>query len=73
MSNHNLEGYDFHHRDSHSLAGIIGLYEKTSLTANCRDDMTNSTDDFETICVEISNNKDKTTVGLAYRHPNSIS
>jgi len=33
--------------------------------------MTNSTDDFETIWVEISNNKNKLMVGVVYRHPNS--
>jgi len=32
--------------------------------------MTNSTDDFETIWVEISNNKDKIMLGVVYRHPN---
>jgi len=64
VSNHNLEGYDFYHRDSRTLAGGVGLYVKSSLTANCRDDMTNSTDDFETIWVEISNNKDKIMVGV---------
>ena len=37
VSNHNLEGYDFYHRDSHTLAGGVGLYVKSSLTANCRD------------------------------------
>ena len=64
VSNHNLEGYDFYHRDSHTLAGGVGLYVKSSLTANCRDNMTNSTDDFETIWVEISNNKDEVMVGV---------
>ena len=64
MSNHNLEGYYFYHRDSHTLAGRVGLYVNSSLAANCRDDMTNSTDDFETIWVEISNNKDKVMVGV---------
>ena len=53
------------------IAYNVGLYVKTSLNANCRDDMTNSTDDFETIWVEISNNKDKLMVGVVYRHPNS--
>jgi len=33
--------------------------------------MTNSTDDFETIWVEISTNKDDVMVGVVYRHPNS--
>jgi len=36
MSNHDLEGYDFYHRDSHSLAGGVDLYVKTSLTAICK-------------------------------------
>jgi len=58
MSNHNLEGYDFYHCGSHTLACGVGLYVKTSLNANCRDDMTNSTDDFETIWFAISNTKD---------------
>ena len=43
--NHNLEGYDFYHHDSHTPVGGVGLYVKSSLTANYRDDMTNSTDD----------------------------
>ena len=71
VSNHILEGYDFYHCDSHTLAGGVGLYVKSSLTANYRDDMTNSTDDFETIWVEISNNEDKLMVGVVCRHPNS--
>jgi len=71
VSNHNLEGYDFYQRDSHTLAGGVGVYVKSSLTANYRDDMTNSTDDFETIWVEISNHKDKLMVGVVYRYPNS--
>jgi len=66
VSNHNLEGYDFYHRDPHTLAGGVGLHAKGSLTANYRDDMTNSTDDFETIWVETSNNKDKLMVGVVY-------
>ena len=64
MSNHKLEAYDFYHRDSHTLAGGVGLYIKTYLTANWRDDMENSTDDFETIWVETNNNKDKIMVGV---------
>jgi len=35
--------------------------------------MSNSTDEFETIWVEISNNKDKIMVGVVYRHPNRNS
>ena len=71
VSNDNLEGYDFYHRDSHPLAGGVGLYVKSSLTANCRDDKSNLTDEFETIWVEISNSKDKVMEGEVYRHPNS--
>jgi len=54
-----------------TLTGGVDLYIKTSLTANCRNDMTSSMDNFETVWVEISSNRDKIMVGVAYRHPNN--
>jgi len=50
MFNQDLEGMlsSFYHCDSHTLVGGVGLYIKIFLTANCRDDMTNYMDEFET-------------------------
>jgi len=49
----------------------VGLFIKTSPTAKCRKDMTTSTDEFETIWVEIDNNKYKIMIGVIYPHSNS--
>jgi len=40
------------------LAGGVGLFIKTFLTTNCRDDMTTSMYEFKIIWVEIINNEE---------------
>jgi len=52
------------------FAGRLGLFTKTFLGANCKNDMATSTDEFETIWVEISK-KDQSIIVVAHRHPSS--
>ena len=54
-SNINLPGYKFYNTVSHSAAGGVGIYVKSDLTSNKRDDLSASTVDFETIWIEIDN------------------
>ena len=71
-SNINLPGYNFHHTVSHSAAGDVGIYVKSDLTGNKRDNLSDSTVDFETIWIEIENTKAKKILCCcSYRHPSS--
>ena len=71
-SNVEIPGYTFYKTSSCSQNGGAGLYIKNSLTSNPRIDLDSSTDDFETVWVEIGNKKDKDfLVCCVYRHPSS--
>ena len=71
-SNINLPGYHFYHTVSHSAAGGVGIYVKSDLTTNKREDLSVSTIDFETIWIEIDNTRAKNILCCcAYRHPSS--
>ena len=54
-----LFGYKSHHIPSNSTAGGVGIYVKSDLKANKRDDLSFTNDDFETIWIEINNSKAK--------------
>ena len=70
-SNVDILGYTFYKTSSFTQNGGVGLYIKNSLTSNPRIDLDSSTDDFETVWVEIGNRKDKDfLVCCVYRHPN---
>ena len=71
-TNLELPGYKFHETPSHSSAGGVGIYVKSNLIANKRDDLCINDEDFETVWIEIENPKAKNILCCcAYRHPNS--
>ena len=70
--NIDIPSYKFYHTSSISAAGGVGMYIKSNLTANKREDLSFCNDDFETIWVEIDNLKAKNMLCCcAYRHPNT--
>ena len=48
-TNIELPGYKFHETPSHSSAGGVGIYVKSHLIANKRDDLCINDEDFETV------------------------
>ena len=67
-----LPGYKFQHTPSNSAAGGVGIYVKSDLNANKRDDLSFANVDFETIWIEIDNSKANDILCCcAYRHPSS--
>ncbi len=67
-----LPGYKFHFTPSQSSAGGVGIYVKSELTANKRDDLSISNADFESVWFEIENSKSKNILCCCvYRHPSS--
>eukprot|EP00794_Sanderia_malayensis_P001792 gene1792-1997_t len=71
-ANIELPGYNFHYTPSHSSAGGVGIYVRSNLEANKRDDLCVRDADFETVWVEICNPKAKNVICCCvYRHPNS--
>ena len=48
--NIDIPGYKFHHTNSVSAGGGVGMYFKSILTAIKREDLSLCTNDFETIC-----------------------
>ena len=72
LSNLDISGYKFHHTLSHTSVGGVGIYVKSNLTANKRLDLFHSTQDFETVWIEIESAKSKNILCCcAYRHPSS--
>ena len=72
QTNPEISGYQFYNTPSHSSAGGVGIYVKSDLIANKRDDLCISNNDFETIWIEIKNSKTKNILCCcAYRHPSS--
>ena len=71
-ANIELPGYNFHYTPSYSSAGGVGIYVRSNLEANKRDDLCVRDADFETVWVEICNPKAKNVICCCvYRHPNS--
>ena len=71
-TNNELPGYKFHETPSHSSGGGVGIYVKSNLTANKRDDLCISDKDFEKIWIETVNSKAKNILCFcAYRHLSS--
>ena len=71
-TNNELPGYKLYETPSHSSAGGVGIYVKSNLTANRRDDLCISDRDFEAVWIEIVNSKAKNILCcFAYRHPSS--
>ena len=70
--NIDIPGYKFHHTSSNSASGGVGIYVKSNLTVNKRDDLSFCDNEFETIWIEIDNPKAKNILSCcAYRHPNT--
>ena len=71
-ANIELPGYNFYYTPSHSSAGGVGIYVRSNLEANKRDDLCVRDADFETVWVEICNPNAKNVICCCvYRHPNS--
>ena len=72
IDNIKIPGYKFHHTLSTSAAAGVGIYVKSGLKANKRNELSFTNDDFETIWIEIDNSKAKNIpCRCAYRHPSS--
>ena len=70
--NNTLHGYNLHSQPSRSAAGGVALYASKSLNAVKRTDLSVTDEEFETVWVEIKNNKSKSSLCCcAYRHPSS--
>ena len=57
LNNVTLDGYDLHSKYSNSAAGGIAIYIRSNLDYIIRDDLSIVEDEFETLWVEIKNNK----------------
>lgn len=67
-----LHGYNLHSQPSRSAAGGVALYTSKSLNAVKRTDLSVTDEEFETVWVEIKNNKSKSILCCcAYRHPSA--
>ena len=71
-NNVTLNGYDLHSKYSNSAAGGVAIYIRSNLDYIIRDDLSIVEDEFETLWVEIKNNKFQNVLCCcAYRHPNT--
>ena len=69
---HNIPGYIFTSQPSLSNAGGTGFFVSDKLNFHVRDDLSESTVDYECLCIDIpSKFKDDLIRGVIYRHPNS--
>ena len=70
--NIDIPGYKFYYTSSNSCAGGVGIYVKSNMTVNKRDDLSCCENDFESIWIEIINPKAKNILCCCvYRHPNT--
>ena len=70
LSNIEIPGYSFSFQPSLSNAGGVGFYIKEDQLFTTRPDLTLSTDDFETLWVEMQNGSHRNIIcGVIYRHP----
>ena len=68
-SNIELDGYQFIHRNSHTSAGGVGIYVKSSISYNLKPTINIDLSSVENLWIEIEINKKKLIVGVVYRHP----
>ena len=68
-SNIELDGYQFIHRNSHTSAGGVGIYVKSSISYNLKPTININLSSVENLWIEIEINKKKLIVGVVYRHP----
>ena len=72
LTNMNIDGYQLFDTKSLSQNGGVGLFVKSSLCSNKRDDLNCQCEEFETIWIEIDVKNDKNLLFCCvYRHPNS--
>ena len=72
VSNIEIPGYKFHHTPSKSACGGVGIYVKSDIKADKRDDLSLCCSEFETVWIEIENSNTKNVLFCcAYRHPSS--
>ena len=70
LKNVKIEGYDLHKTPTLSAKGGVAIYIRSELKAHEREDLKIKTKDYESVWVEIKNNKSKNIVcGCIYRHP----
>ena len=70
--NINLNGYSFISQPSKTCSGGVGMYIRENLSYFLRNDLNFSTSEFESIWIELQNNKGKNIlISVFYRHPNS--
>ena len=72
LNNVTLDGYDLHSKYSNSAAGGVAIYLRSNLDYIIRDNLSIVEDEFETLWVEIKNNKFQNVLRCcAYRDPNT--
>ena len=72
LSNHAIPGYSFVSQPSLSNAGGAGFFVSDKLNFTVRDDLSESTPDYECLWIEVqSDSKDDLICGVIYRHPHS--
>ena len=64
-----MDGYQFIHRNSHTSAGGVGIYVKSSISYNLKPTINIDLSSVENLWIEIEINKKKLIVGVVYRHP----
>ena len=71
LSNVEIPGYSFTFQPSLSNAGGVGIYIKEDHLFTTRPDITITTNDFDTLWVEMQNGAQRNMIcGVIYRHPN---
>ena len=71
ISNVDIEGYQMYSQPSKSASGGVAIYVNNKLSHFRKDDLSVIEVDFESLWIEIKNNKGKNIMcGCIYRHPN---
>lgn len=72
ISNTSIPSYDFISQPSLQNAGGVGFYVKNDIIYHTRDDLTSTTEDYESLWIEIDCKAHCNIVcAIVYRHPNS--
>ena len=72
--NVDMEGYHKYNQPSKSASRGVVIYVNSSLDHSKIDELSKTEDDFESLWIEIKNNKKKNIIcGCIYRHPNTYS
>ena len=67
-----IPGYDFISQPTKFSVGRVGYFIANSLRYTIRDDLNSSSDQEESLWIEVQNDKNKNIVcGIIYRHPNN--